>query len=67
MHGEWDVAISVLGSLDICRNHVGVLEARNVILFQSGSTKLTPDSAAPLDELAADLATPTPMGPKTST
>jgi outer membrane protein OmpA-like peptidoglycan-associated protein len=56
MRGDWDVGITVLSPLDICRNRVGQLEARNVILFQSGSAKLTPDSEAPLDELAADLA-----------
>lgn len=42
--------------LDLCQATVGRLAARNAILFQSGQAVLLKESAAALDELAADLA-----------
>ncbi|HEY9009562.1 MAG TPA: OmpA family protein, partial [Devosia sp.] len=52
---EWETSITLLPPIDICRDKVTALAARNAILFQSGSATITDASAPALDELAGDL------------
>jgi outer membrane protein OmpA-like peptidoglycan-associated protein len=52
---DWSTNVILVPAIDLCRNTVNALAARNAILFKSGSATLTDDSGAPLDELAGDL------------
>jgi outer membrane protein OmpA-like peptidoglycan-associated protein len=52
---DWSTNIALVPAIDLCRDTVGALAARNAIIFNSGSATLAPDSSEPLDELAGDL------------
>jgi outer membrane protein OmpA-like peptidoglycan-associated protein len=52
---DWSTNIALVPALDLCRDTVGALAARNAIIFNSGSATLSDESSAPLDELAGDL------------
>lgn len=51
----WEINVTQLPPIDICRQKVSAFAARNAILFQSGSAKMTDASAPALDELAGYL------------
>ena len=74
----WEINVTQLPPIDVCRQKVSAFATRNAILFQSGSAKMTEASAPALDELAGYLSrarrrpctwrgTPTPMVRMTST
>ncbi|HWA18565.1 MAG TPA: OmpA family protein [Devosia sp.] len=52
---DWSTNITLVPAIDLCRDTVGALAARNAIVFNSGSATLTDESSEPLDELAGDL------------
>jgi len=52
----WQVDVTLLPEIDICRMKVEAFAARNAILFQSGSARITAESEPALDELAGYLA-----------
>jgi outer membrane protein OmpA-like peptidoglycan-associated protein len=54
--GRWRTDITLVPPLAYCRAEIATFTTRNAILFQSGSARITPDSGAALDELAAYLA-----------
>lgn len=47
--------LTLLPPLEVCKDKVAAFAARNAILFQSGSARITPESAPALDELAGYL------------
>ena len=51
----WEINVTQLPPIDVCRRKVGAFASRNAILFQSGSAKMTEASAPALDELAGYL------------
>ncbi len=51
----WQVDVTLLPEIDICRMKVEAFAARNAILFQSGSARITAESEPALDELAGYL------------
>lgn len=51
----WEIDITQLPPIDVCRQTVGAFAMRNAILFQSGSAKITETSTPALDELAGYL------------
>lgn len=53
---QWQTSVTLLPPLDICRDKVGALAARNAITFQSGSARMAEESLPVIDELAGDLA-----------
>lgn len=53
---QWETSVTLLPPLDICRDKVGALAARNAITFQSGSARMAEESLPVIDELAGDLA-----------
>ncbi|MEQ1770733.1 MAG: OmpA family protein [Devosia sp.] len=52
---DWSVKVDLVPAVDLCRDTVNALAARNVIVFQSGSARLADTSTTALDELAVDL------------
>ena len=52
----WEINVTQLPPIDVCRQKVGAFATRNAILFQSGSARMTEASAPALDELAGYLA-----------
>ncbi|MEQ1899131.1 MAG: OmpA family protein [Devosia sp.] len=52
---EWSSDITLYPAIDLCRETVTELAARNAIVFKSGSATLADESGAALDELAGDL------------
>ena len=53
---QWETSVTLLPPLDVCRDKVGALAARNAITFQSGSARMAEESLPVIDELAGDLA-----------
>lgn len=51
----WEINVTQLPPVEICRQKVTAFATRNAILFQSGSAKMTDESAPALDELAGYL------------
>lgn len=51
----WRADLTLLPPLEVCKDKVAAFAARNAILFQSGSARITPESGPALDELAAYL------------
>ncbi|HEY4202143.1 MAG TPA: OmpA family protein [Devosiaceae bacterium] len=51
----WEVNLAGPPPKEICRAEVAAFSSSHTILFQSGSAKMTPDSLASLDGLAATL------------
>lgn len=54
--GNWQTGIGVTPPIKVCRLMVASFAADHPILFQSGSARMTDNSLASLNELAADLA-----------
>ncbi|HEY0918960.1 OmpA family protein, partial [Devosia sp.] len=52
----WQVDVTLLPEIELCRMKVDAFAARNAILFQSGSARITAESEPALDELAGYLA-----------
>jgi outer membrane protein OmpA-like peptidoglycan-associated protein len=52
---DWSTNVSLVPAIDLCRDTVGALAAKNLIVFKSGSATLSEESSGPLDELAGDL------------
>lgn len=53
---QWETNVSLLPSLNVCRDKVTAFAARNAIIFQSGSARLAEESVPAIDELAGYLA-----------
>lgn len=53
---RWLTDITLVPPLDVCKDKVGALAARNAILFESGSARIAEASLSAIDELAAYLA-----------
>lgn len=53
---QWETSVTLLPPLDVCRDKVGALAARNAITFQSGSARMAEESLPVIDELAGYLA-----------
>lgn len=51
----WRTDLTLLPPLEVCKDKVAAFAARNAILFQSGSARITPESGPALDELAGYL------------
>ncbi len=52
----WQTSVTLLPPLMVCEQKVGALQARNAILFESGSARLADASTGAIDELTAYLA-----------
>lgn len=52
----WQTSVTVLPPLLVCEQKVSALQARNAILFESGSARLADASTGAIDELTAYLA-----------
>jgi outer membrane protein OmpA-like peptidoglycan-associated protein len=53
---NWELNVTLLPAIYLCRDKVSAFASRNAIVFQSGSAKLAAESGVALDELATDLA-----------
>ncbi len=53
---DWSLEINLLAPIEVCRDTVDALAARNAITFKPGKAELMANSMAVLDELANDLA-----------
>ena len=52
----WSSSLRLFPVIEICREKVAAVAARNALIFKSGSATLTDESLPVLDEIAADLA-----------
>jgi outer membrane protein OmpA-like peptidoglycan-associated protein len=52
---RWETSVTLLPPLMVCEQKVSALQARNAILFESGSARLAEASAGAIDELTAYL------------
>lgn len=53
---QWETSVTLLPPLLVCEQKVGALQARNAILFESGSARIAETSTGAIDELTAYLA-----------